>query len=237
MNPPVEATWNCKEIYVTIRDLPDLDRAIYFDVEMRAIDPLDSPRIIGVLVDESYTAYACAPHLESSVAYQQSAHPEQNWVFANPAEVLEDHLEWAESENRHLVAYTNHEKKIFNALIPACRQRVAARYFDANMREWFQIHRGTTYRRLKREKAGQYNSTVGLKDFLRLGYIDYSVPDFFLRFSPADALRKLEDQLTRHGDHSGITGRRKADFTNLYTYNRHDCFGMRALLEYRASRE
>ncbi|MBT8036918.1 MAG: hypothetical protein KJO21_05180 [Verrucomicrobiae bacterium] len=92
------------------------------------------------------------------------------------------------------------------------------------------------YNRLRAARQGQYNSKVGLIDFLGLDEIDYTVPTFFERFSPAKAIGNLEDQLRCHGDHKLITGRRKSDFTNLYTYNKHDCRGMQALLKYCLSR-
>ena len=208
------------------------ERGIFIDVEMRKNDLLDSPRMIGVLIDGKYTAYACDEIFRTSVAYQKEHKPEQSWCFCPAAALLSGVMAHAEREDRKIVAYSEHEKNILKAIFPDQHIKIENLYFNANMKKWFEQNRGTSFRQLRRARQGQYNNKVGLKDFLDLDYIDYTVPTFFKGFSPAKAIGNLEDQLKRHGDHKSITGRRKSEFTNLYTYNEHDCRGMQALLRY-----
>jgi hypothetical protein len=65
-----------------------VERGIFIDVEMRMNDPLDSPRMIGVLVDGRYTAYACDEIFRTSVAYQNEHKPAQNWLFSPAADIF-----------------------------------------------------------------------------------------------------------------------------------------------------
>lgn len=211
-------------------DIDIVERGIYVDVEKRTNDTL--PRMIGVLIDGKYTAYACDEIFRTSVAYQKEHKPEQSWCFCPAAALLSGVMAHAEREDRKIVAYSEHEKNILKAIFPDQHIKIENLYFNANMKKWFEQNRGTSFRQLRRARQGQYNNKVGLKDFLDLDYIDYTVPTFFKGFSPAKAIGNLEDQLKRHGDHKSITGRRKSEFTNLYTYNEHDCRGMQALLRY-----
>ena len=213
-----------------------VERGIFIDVEMRMNDPLDSPRMIGVLVDGRYTAYACDEIFRTSVAYQNEHKPEQSWGFYPAADLFSDVMNQAEATNRKIVAYSEHEKNILKAMFPDQHDRIENLYYNANMRKWFRDNMPSEYNHLRAARKGQYNSKVGLIDFLGLDEIDYNVPSFFKTFSTAKAIGNLEDQLRRHGDHKLITGRRKSDFTNLYTYNEHDCRGMQALLRYCLSR-
>ena len=218
----------------------DLNKAIFIDVEMRKsreVDPWDNPPIVGVLIDGEYTAYACKSFLETSVAYQKLNKKEQNWKYSPSTELVFSNLiDLATREGRKIVAYSNHEKKVMNAIFPDKKTIIKDIYVDANMKNWFKKNRGTTFRRLKKNKKGEYNKSVGLKDFLHLDYVDYEIPNFFKGFSPAAALSRIEKQIATHGSHSDIKSRRKSDFTNLYTYNLHDCKGMEALLHYVDSR-
>ena len=218
----------------------DLDRAIFVDVEMRGsrdVDAWHEPPMIGVLLEGVYTAYACKPFLKSSVEYQNLKKREQNWKYCESAsEVFSKLIDLAVNEDRKIVAYSNHEKKVMNAIFPDRKELIKEIYVDANMKNWFKKNRGTTFRKLKRNKKGQYNKSVGLKDFLNLEYVDYQIPKFFKGFSPASALTNIENQIKTNGTHSEITSRRKADFTNLYSYNFHDCSGMESLLRYVYSR-
>jgi len=211
------------------------ERGIFIDVEMRMNDPIDAPRMIGVLVEGRYTAYACDDIFRTSVAYQNEHKPEQSWGFSPAADLFSDIMHQAESTDRKIVAYSEHEKNIIKAIFPDQHDRIDNLYFNANMSRWFRRNHRADFQNLRDQRQGQYNTRVGLKDFLDLEYIDYEVPRFFRGFSPATAIKNLEEQLQRHGDHKSITGRRKSDFTNLYTYNEHDCRGMQALLRYRLS--
>lgn len=207
-----------------------VERGIFIDVEMRMNDGV--PPMIGVLVDGRYTAYACDEIFRTSVAYQNEHKPEQNWGFYPAADLFSDVMNQAEATDRKIVAYSEHEKNILKEIFPDQHDRIENLYYNANMRKWFRKNMRNEYSRLERERRGQYNSKVGLIDFLSLDEINYTVPNFFKKYSPASAIGKLRDQLRRHGDHRSITGRRKSDFTHLYTYNEHDCRGMQALLRF-----
>ena len=186
-------------------------RGIFVDVEMRksTVDHWDQPRMIGVLVDGEYTAYACREYLRTSVDFQKKSKPEQNWEFEDASTVFSLLMDKAKFEDRRIIAYSNHEKKVMNAIFPEKRDLISSVYFDANMRKWFQENRGTSFRRLRRNNHQKFFSSVGLKDFLGLDYVGYSVPTFFLGFSPAKALSNLEDHINRHGEHANINWRRK----------------------------
>ena len=218
----------------------ELDKAIFVDVEMRMkreVDSWQEPPMVGVLIDGVYTAYACKAFLKSSVEYQNQKKGEQNWIYSESAkQVFSKLIDIAVNDGRKIVSYSNHEKKVMNAIFPDRKALIKKIYVDANMKDWFKKNRGTTFRKLKRNKKGEYGESIGLKDFLSLEYVDYEIPKFFKGFSPASALTRIENQIKTHGVHSKIKPRRKADFTNLYSYNFHDCKGMETLLRYVESR-
>jgi len=210
-----------------------VERGIFVDVEMRKNDPLDSPRMIGVLADGKYTAYACDEIFRTSVAYQNEHKPAQNWLFSPAADIFSDIMHQAEREDRKIVAYSEHEMNILKVIFPDQHDRIENLYFNANVKQWFKKNRGPTYRRLRRNaRSGEFNRKVGLKDFLTLNFVPYQIAPCSIGLSPAKAIGLLEGQLNRHGDHSSISKGRKADFTKLYTYNKDDCCGMQALLQY-----
>ena len=161
----------------------ELDKAIFVDVEMRMkreVDSWQEPPMVGVLIDGVYTAYACKAFLKSSVEYQNLKKREQNWIYSESAkQVFSKLIDLAVNDGRKIVAYSNHEKKVMNAIFPDRKALIKKIYVDANMKDWFKKNRGTTFRKLKRNKKGEYDESIGLKDFLSLEYVDYEIPKFF----------------------------------------------------------
>ena len=97
----------------------------------------------------------------------------------------------------------------------------------------------TPHKKLKKKikEAAKWNKNkVGLKDLLLLDYVKYVYPAHRKSFSPAKAISRMEDQLAKYSDYLKVSRGTKRSFSNLITYNEHDCKGMSHLIDYVFSR-
>ena len=100
------------------------------------------------------------PFLKSSVEYQNLKKREQNWKYCESASDFSKLIDLSVNEDRKIVAYSNHEKKVMNAIFPDRKELIKEIYVDANMKNWFKKNRGTTFRKLKRNKKGSITKTL-----------------------------------------------------------------------------
>ena len=215
-----------------------VNRGIYLDFEKQIDD--EKPAIAGVLVDDDYTCYGLDPIIEEAVTILQSSRDNEQWEFQDVNTFALSILERAEQEGRKIIGYTMTERNLLVELIGE-EERIDNVYFDANIAPWFRERYRRTYRRLRRENRNdarwRTNSSVGLKDFLSLGWVGYTYPSDLRNYSPATALGRMRTELQRRGNYQAVARSVKRKFTMIHRYNFHDCKGMKHLLEFRLSRE
>ncbi len=213
-----------------------ITRGIYIDFEQRIKE--DIPQIAGVLIDDEYTCYVVDPRLENTVKNLRIKRRKENWNYIEAKVLILKLLDKAESEERRIIGYSNTEINTIVHLI-GDEKRIKKLYFNANMATWFKIRRKKTYKRLKAEiktNESRWNKRVGLKDFLLLDYIDYNYPMDLIHYSPGKSLGDTICFLEERSDYDLLPKGIRNNFSKLYPYNMHDCFGMKYLLEYRLSR-
>ena len=205
----------------------EADRAIYIDFEGREEKP---PSLVGVLVDNVYSAIILNPEFKSVA--------ENRKLFEQPLEqFVTDTLSTACRERRVIVAWSEHE---LNTMQEFNDGTLEERYRNANklVKNFFKTK--PTFKKLKKEikKSAKWNKNkVGLKDLLWLDYVKYVYPTHLKSFSPAKAISRMEDQLAKYSDYLKVSPGTKRSFSNLITYNEHDCRGMSHLIDYVFSRK
>ena len=205
----------------------EAQRAIYLDFEGNKDQP---PSFAGTVIDGTYRA----TFLEEIF---KPAATSKKLFLQDLSGFAEKILRCAQNENRAVVAWSKYELGFMIEPTP----EIEPLYRDANklVLKFFKDQRRRTVKKLnnqiKEAKAeGLWrNNKVGLKDLLQLDYVDYKYPKHLKSFSPGAALSKLRDQLIKKGGvYNKITPSAKRAFSNLITYNEHDCHGMAHMIKY-----
>lgn len=209
----------------------EAQRAIYLDFECNIKQP---PSFAGTIIDDTYQA-TLLEDIFKPVATSKKLMMQDLLGFAQKI------LKLAQSEDRVVVAWSKHELGFLIEQTPD----IEPLYRDANkiVLKFFKDRRKHTVKKLnnqiKKAKAeGLWrNNKVGLKDWLQLDYVDYGYPKNLKSFSPGEALREMREQLIKkRGSYAKIAPSVKRAFSNLVTYNEHDCRGMAHMIDYVFSR-
>ncbi len=208
----------------------DAERAIYIDFEGTAVDP---PSLLGAeWLDEDEVYFiqyvmeqALWPAAEAKAGAQGRSCEPASW--ADLAEVRR----LAESEARHVVAWSIHE-----------RDELASRLPEPGDRVWFAEHVINAIplaKRWKRKYHADVLFEVNPKPRMRgrhqlhryFELIGYSVPKAFGPGNSAQRIRHVREMVTKKGgDYSALTPTAKAKWTKALEHNWHDCNGLRELV-------
>jgi hypothetical protein len=180
-----------------------LERGIYIDFEGNKGQP---PKIIGVLIGNGFRQYTLDDALAGAAEYSEIDRTDIRSI----ATAL---LQQAQAENRHLVAWSEHELQMIGKFASL---DVSSRYYNAKYgaKRWC--------RRRHPEALGQGAS---LEAFMDLTGFEAAA-----HLGKGNAGRRLRDvlaQLECRGEFSQLTRVAKAKWTNLLSYNQQDCRALR----------
>ena len=203
-------------------------RAIWLDFE-GGINKV--PSLAGVLVEGRYSAIILHPDFGSLAKTRKLVHK-------SFGDFVGDTLSTASQEERVIAAWSEHELNQMKEFDDGILKK---RYRNANKLVLNFFKPKPTFKKLKKKvkKAdGWHKNKVGLKDLLGLEYIKYSYPDNLKSFSPSETISRMEGQLAQHGgNYRKVATGAKTAFTELIRYNKHDCRGMKHLIDYVFSRK
>ena len=177
-------------------------RAVYLDFE-GVID--QAPALMGTLVDGKLKQVVLDPRLRAFAKLTKLK-------VSSLAEEVSILLRKCRNEKRLLVGDSLHEEIIIRRHL---RRSVTSIYGNANV-----------LARVWRRRAGEDHLT-GLKEYERL--IRYRRPAAILGCSPAKVLRDSWTFVEKHEGARQPCGRHLREWRRLLSYNKHDCFGVRAL--------
>jgi hypothetical protein len=192
--------------------LAQAERAIYVDLEGFQDK---ASALVGILVGDTLEQVVFDPEL------RMAAEAKGLRVSSFPTEAARI-LDQAIREDRVVVGYTRHERDLF------------AKWGGVDLGEHYRDAHKIAKRWKNRLHHGEPIAGWGLKDFL--SFIEYEVPSHLGRANTTKRLRAVLEMLPGRGSYEALSSTKKRQWTNLLTYNQHDCRGMRELV-LRAARE
>lgn len=192
--------------------LAEAERGIYVDLEGFQAKP---SALVGILVGDELEQVVFDPELRSA------AEAKGLRVSSFPSEAARI-LDQAVREDRVVVGYTQHERDLF------------AKWGGVDLGEHYRDAHKIAKRWKKKLHRGEHIAGWGLKDFF--SFIGYEVPSHLGRTNTTNRLRAVLEMLSKRGSYEALSPTKKRQWTNLLTYNQHDCRGMRELV-LRAARE
>ena len=183
-------------------------RGIYLDFEGFKDH---SPSIIGIFHNNQFQQIVLDPKLKS--AAEERSLPQGELV-----DVIKRLLLECEANHRSLIAFSTHE---LNVIRTYCDIDVTDKYKNALkfVKRWkWRFHRDIELER------------KSLDQFLGLPMIHYGVPKHLGKGNATKRLKAVIDMLEKRGDFSSLTPVKKAQWTKLLDYNKHDVLGLRALV-------
>lgn len=190
----------------------EANRALYFDFEGRMNE---APALVGVYAGGWFRHFvfdaAFVPLVKSSRDAGERVFRRRRFAEAIEQVLLGP----AETEDRRLIAFSEHELRVIHiAAGPGLAERVARRYLNARdfVAAWV-----SRDRRELREKL-ESNALAELA-----AACNYEWPGEY-DLQPADAIRRLREQLARAATTGKSIDRRATElWARLLGYNRHDC--------------
>lgn len=183
----------------------EAQQAIYIDFEGFEDKP---PSMIGVFVGEAFEQVVFDPALHLAAEHS-------NMMFVEACVFLQALVGKAQTERRRIVAYSSHEKNVFQSFFGIDIQGV---YADARL----------IAKRLRIGLPKDMPKPKGLKDYLEL--IGYYRPKVLGERQTTQRLRAVADQLARKKNFEELTPTVKSKWSKVLSHNRHDVFGMREVV-------
>ena len=201
-------------------------QAIYLDFEGTAVD---SPSLLGVLIEGEFTQYVFEPVLEPA-AKAKAVELGGTCRFATPAEALVEIQRRVKAERRHVFAWSTRERDAIDEFIADPDDRRFWMTTIENTIPLAKAWKGRHHRQVEfpRGPRGRSGRNI-LARYLKL--IGYQVPGMHGPGNTADRVRFVRNALAKRGSYEALTAVQKAKWTNLLQHNRHDCVGLRALVE------
>lgn len=183
----------------------EADNAIYIDFE--GFEDKE-PSIIGTLIGETFEQVVFDETLRLAA--------EINNLRFIPIEVYLTTLrDKAVAEGRRIVAYSSHEKTMFQQ---HANLDISAQYADARL----------IAKVLRRELEPDAPRPKALKEYFEL--IGYNRPTYLGERRTTSRIRAVADMLGKRKSFQSLTPVVKAKWTKLLQHNKHDVVGMRALI-------
>jgi hypothetical protein len=197
----------------------EVNRAIYFDFEGRMNEP---PALMGVYSGGWFRNFVFDPSLAPLVKSSRDAGER---VFQRRiADTVEKQLlQPAESEDRRLVAFSEHELRCIHAVSPELAVRSAARFLNARSFAAAWVNRD-------RHDLREQLESATLESFVKVCGFDW--PEEF-SIGPADAIKRLRSQLATCSRRQRPIARTSTElWVRLLGYNRHDCLATKHIVSY-----
>jgi hypothetical protein len=196
------------------------NRAIYFDFEGRMNE---SPALMGVYAGGWFRHFVFDKDLGSFVKSSRDAGERvfrRNFADAIDKELLRA----AESEDRRLIAFSEHELRCIHAAVGSeVAERVADRFLNARAFVAAWINRDRRDLRVQLESAT-------LENFANICGFDW--PEEY-ELEPADAIRRLRARLATSSKRRRPIGRGSTElWARLLGYNRYDCLATKHIVLY-----
>lgn len=185
----------------------EADRAIYIDFEGYVGKP---PSLIGVAIGSEF----------SQVVFDTGLGPAaeaKGLPIQDGSGLIEHLLGRAQRENRRIVAFSQHEKRI-------CRK-----FYGIDLSPVYADARLIAKKNLSREYRKSGHRPKSLKDYLRS--IGYSRQTCLGERQSTQRMRAVEDMCARRGSYEGLTRTVKAKWTKALENNRVDVIGMKGLVD------
>jgi len=207
-------------------DAGDARRAIYIDFEGTAVDP---PSLLGVLVDDEFVQYVFEPILEPA-ARAKSTERGGTCVFTTALDTLRSVRRRAEAEDRPVVAWSDRERNaivelVNNADDRAFWERTIVNAIPAARRWKNRHHRDLVFPRGPQGRSGR-NVLARYVDL-----VGHRVPRLHGPGDTAARIRFVRAALAKRGTFEALTTVQRNKWANLLQHNRHDCMGLRAVVE------
>ena len=205
------------------------ERAIYIDFEGTRDDP---PSFLGAAWADGEDRYFIQFVIERTLWPAAEAKAGMPDRIIEPAtwETLTQLRTLAETENRHLIAYTEHERQALQEHVDG----EAGGWFGSNVVNALPIAKAWKRRAFpevvferdpKRPMKGKHH----LDRYFKL--IGYNVPKAFGPNNSAKRIKATREMLTRkNGDYAALTPTVKAKWTKALQHNWYDCDGLRELM-------
>jgi hypothetical protein len=216
-----------RRVAVAAPDRRQVERAVYIDFEGTAVE---APSLMGVLIDDEFVQYVFDPSLEQAAIAKAVERGGTCRFMAAPA-VLCDLRRLVEKEDRLVFAWSTHERDAIVELVndPAEQAFWAGTLQNAIplAKAWKKRHHpDVEFPAGPRGRSGRN----ALSRYLDL--IGYQVPRIHGPGNSASRIRYVRAALARRGRFEALTTVQKNKWANLLKHNRHDCVGLRALLDH-----
>ena len=180
-----------------------LERGIYIDFEGRKGQP---PKILGVLIGDEFRQYTLDSALAGAAEYSRIE-------TANIKAITSSLYEQARKEDRHLVAWSEHELQMMRKFASL---DVSPRYYNAK-------YGAKRWCRVWHSEAPRDGASLDL--FMKL--TGFATAKHLGKGNAGQRLGYVLNQLDKRGEFSQLTPVAKQKWTNLLSYNRQDCQALR----------
>ena len=204
-------------------------RAIYIDFEGTAVDP---PSFLGAAWVDGDDCFFIQFVIEETLWPAARAKAAMSDRIVEPAtwDSLSQLKTLAESENRMLIAFTEHESKTLHEYVSGA----AGAWFGSNVVNALPIAKAWKRRTFpdvvfEKDPKKPWKGKHQLDRYFKL--IKYDVPTAFGPDNSAQRIRAVRDMLARkNGDYTALTATVKGKWTKALQHNWHDCNGLRELM-------
>jgi hypothetical protein len=210
-------------------DTSAVDRAIYIDLEGTQ---KDQPSLLGVLYPDDLAAegapfiqYVWENVLFPAARYRRLGTDARSWCVISSSEATFRHvLEIARRHDRHIVAWSTHERGVALATLdPEEHEGFQLRFVNAieDAKKWLRkAHPGVIP---PKTRSGRHRLDWYMK------YIGMPMPRAYAG-NTAKRVRDVRSQLAKRGTYEALTPVAKGKWTKLLMHNYYDCIGMREVL-------
>jgi len=185
----------------------EADRAIYIDFEGFTDR---SPDLLGILCEENFKQVVLKRSLVSTTSNGSTS-------FQPIQSILRELKRIAESENRKIIAYSEHEANM------------ARRYAQIDLLPVYKNARIIAESMSRHDSRRDHSATQTLKDHLAL--LDFEYPPQIGVGQATTRLRIVQESIRYCGNYERCPESVKREWRNLLEYNRLDCVGMKLLVQ------
>ena len=185
----------------------EADRAIYIDFEGFTDR---SPDLLGILCEENFKQVVLKRSLVSTTSSGSTS-------FQPIQSILRELKRRAESENRKIIAFSEHEAD------------VARRFANVDLLPMYKNARIIARRLSSLLSVHRYTNCRTLTDFLDL--LNFQYPQHIGQGLATTRLRIVQESIRQYGNYERCPESVKREWRNLLEYNRLDCVGMKYLVQ------
>tara|TARA_Y100000758_G_C16013402_1_gene408394 strand:- start:44 stop:1027 length:984 start_codon:yes stop_codon:yes gene_type:complete len=186
------------------------------------------PALAGVLIDQEFEQY-CFEERLLHAANEKGIEQKEISVY------LEVLLDKAIREERTIIGYSIREYEVFCQILPDRIEDISEVYLNAIATKWFRKRYPIEIEKLEIKGlkfSWKPNRRIGLKELLTLEPVSYPYPSWMKGVGPAKAIKRMSQQLERHGSYELASKGAKRAWTMMIEYNAIDVRGLYFLLDW-----